>query len=340
MSQDLNPVDSYEHSVLEAWRSVITGTIRRDSNFFAEGGSSVGAARVTARLRGALSQNYPLSLLAQYPVFADFVQMIRKNSSESLPALRVRAGLGQAGAASHKSAWIHAGGGEIMFLRGIAESLPEIDFLGIRDVDWDRPADRIVPLAISEQAASYHDVIVAHGDYPHVAGYSSGSILAYEVAALRQAAGLSVVPPLLIDPPMLDRVRTQPSYEEVLAEFVGVSEEAASDPARHAVEWSEALARRSPVGALPEQGYEEWLAHMCRISAKSLWALRRYEPTHSSLRVHLVLSSTRPDLETSLSDWSGLCGGPLVVHMIDASHHDIISHPELPRIIEDWISSN
>ncbi|MGW4694788.1 thioesterase domain-containing protein [Kitasatospora cineracea] len=333
-------MDSYEHSVLAAWRSVMAGTIRRDSNFFSEGGSSVGAARVTAQLRRALAQNYPLSLLVQYPVFADFVQVIRENSSESLPALRFRAGPGQADAASRRSAWIHAGGGEIMFLRAISESLPEIDFLGVRDVDWDRSPDRITPLAVPEQAASYHDVIAAHGDYPHIAGYSSGSVLAYEVAALRKAAGLTVAPPLLIDPPILGPADTRPSYEEVLAEFVGVSEEAASDPAGHPDEWSRALARRSPAGALPEHGYEEWLAHMCRISAKWLWALRHYEPTHSSMPVHLVMSSSRPDLDNSLSDWSRLCGETSVVHMIDASHNDIISHPDLPAVIDDWTSSN
>ncbi|MFF9002124.1 phosphopantetheine-binding protein [Streptomyces achromogenes] len=334
-----DPVDSWELSVLEAWSCVlIEEHLTRRTDFFEAGGTSVAATQVMSLLHRSLARQYPLTLLMDHPVFADFVRAVRTDTAQPVPLVSVPAAASAAVADGPRSAWFHAAGGEVVFLRPLAARLPQARFLGIRDTDWDRPVHApVTAQEFTEKAAQHHRLLSAVSSVDRLAGYSSGAFLAHETTLLRRRAGVPTAPALLVDPPAVPERPSAPSYEEVLARRLGISREAAADATGHPGEWRAALARRSPVGALPEESYDDWLTKLCRISAKGEWALCRYRPTAYPDRPWLVLARRRPDLERTVRDWSGVCGQRPTVTTIDASHDDIITHPDLADVVADWL---
>ncbi|WP_263164406.1 phosphopantetheine-binding protein [Streptomyces sp. SCSIO ZS0520] len=336
--QTLDPVDSWELAVLDAWHPLLlTEHLTRGTDFFEAGGTSVAAAQVMSRLRRSLAQQYPLSLLMENPVFADFVRAVRGGAARSVPLVRLSATQAPPAGTAPGSAWIHAAGGEVMFLHALAALVPYAHFLGVRDTDWDlSPYAPLVPQEFTARAAHHHALLAPEG-VTHIAGYSSGAFAAHETVLLRLRAGLPTAPALLVDPPALHPAVSSPSYAQVLARRLGIAPEVAEAPQAHPERWRAALARRSPVGALPEESYEDWLTQLCRISAKGEWALCRYRPGPSPVRHRLVLSKSRPDLAQTVADWSAVCGRPPLVLTVDASHDEIIADEALAHAVADWL---
>jgi amino acid adenylation domain-containing protein len=79
------PSSELERFVAEVWREVLgaTGPGRR-SDFFALGGNSFAATRVTARLRAALACDIPVGLLLERPVLAEFAAGLEQLALDQL----------------------------------------------------------------------------------------------------------------------------------------------------------------------------------------------------------------------------------------------------------------
>lgn len=191
------PVTASERRIAELWGNLLdVRDIGRDDSFFDLGGHSLAALRLFAVLSREWQVRVPMATLVQAPtprLLAEFLEQ-GASGADSPPnrepvVVPIRAEGGHA-----PLFCIHGGDGGVIFYRNMSIHLPagrpllaiESPALGAHE------EVRVVP--VEQCAADYVQALRRHqpqGPY-HLAGYSYGGLLVYEMAAQLIAAGEEV----------------------------------------------------------------------------------------------------------------------------------------------------
>jgi amino acid adenylation domain-containing protein len=170
-------------------------------NFFDLGGHSLAAARLASNIHDALHVDVELDDLYEYPTVAALSGLIVARGGAS-PASPLAGGqqrsygrhlLLAAGSGTHHAVCVHSIDGDISQYRELARELArEATVHGISAIDLERRT--LPPASLSAIAVGYIDqlrLVRPSGPY-HLVGWSSGGLLAYEMARQLAALGLQV----------------------------------------------------------------------------------------------------------------------------------------------------
>ncbi|GCB51303.1 non-ribosomal peptide synthetase/type I polyketide synthase [Streptomyces sp. NL15-2K] len=212
--------DEAAATVAEAWRNVLgVDTIRPDDDFFAQGGDSLAAVQLVARIRErtgvdvefmALERHTPQALtqaLAQ--------QLAGGRPEEDAPRglVVIRTGDPQA---RPPLLLVHPIGGDVFFYRELAACLPEDQAVyAIRSPLLDGTADLDT---IEDMAASYLERLEEFGLKPpyRLGGSSFGGLVAYEMARQLDARDAHRPQVVLIDSPAPGNLPAEMTDDDIL----------------------------------------------------------------------------------------------------------------------------
>jgi amino acid adenylation domain-containing protein len=180
------PLNILEATVLRCWRTVLENPeLGLDDDFFDSGGHSLLAMRMLTKVNKALGWNLPLGLLVEAPTarrFAEIAMQTKNDPPKYLVAMQPEGLLPPVYLVHHLY-------GDVLIYRDIANRFaPHRPVYGIQP-----PVDlvsRSQPYSLEELASTYVSEIQKRhtAGAIHLGGFSSGSVIAFEMA--RQLKGL------------------------------------------------------------------------------------------------------------------------------------------------------
>ncbi len=196
-SEPGNAEQTLEQAVLRCWRRVLgRPALDLDHNFFEAGGHSLLVMRMFAEMNNTLGYKLPVSLLVEAPTVRQFAGLARQ-AKDARPKYLV---LMQPEGLLPPIYLVHHLLGDVLIYRSLAHHFaPDRPVYGIQP-----PVDlvhRSQPYSLRALASEYMEEILkqqAVGPI-HLAGFSSGSVLAFEIASQLRARGFAVGLLALID---------------------------------------------------------------------------------------------------------------------------------------------
>lgn len=185
------PTDELERRLLDLWRPMFPGrdpTVTDD--FFELGGTSLLAARLFAAIEGTFGRSLPLGTLFEAPTPAALAAVIRRHDWLAPWSSLVRI---REGGTRPPLFYVHPGGGNLLVYRTLTLGLPpDRPVYGLQPRGLDGLVDPF--RTIEEMAAHY--VALAVGVQPsgpvHLVGFSSGGLIALEMARRLRRSGRDV----------------------------------------------------------------------------------------------------------------------------------------------------
>ncbi|MDF3299505.1 amino acid adenylation domain-containing protein [Streptomyces tropicalis] len=198
------PRDATEARLARIWEELLgTGPVGVDDDFFAAGGHSIDALRLIGRVNAAFGERLPVATVLEHPTVARQAEVLRgRRPSGPDPVVRIRPG-----GDLDPLFLVHPVGGSVLCYRELGAALgagrpvhglaaPALDATGPARGAEPGPAATVADLAAAHVAAVRR--IRPHGPY-HLAGWSLGGLLAYEMAHRLRAAGEHVATLTLLD---------------------------------------------------------------------------------------------------------------------------------------------
>ncbi len=201
--------NAVEEKIAEFWSDLLgVGQPEPDADFFDLGGHSLAAVRLFAKIRKEYATDLPLATLFQAPTLRLLSDMVIKKGNIEVaataemttaetpadadgwsPLVRIKAG-----AADVKPLYlVHGAGGNVLNFRSLSGYLdPRVPFYALRALGSDGEAE--IHETIEEMATCYVAAILKNqpeGPY-HLAGYSGGGVIAFEMAQQLRKAGHEV----------------------------------------------------------------------------------------------------------------------------------------------------
>jgi amino acid adenylation domain-containing protein len=192
------PWDDIEFRLLKIWAEILhIQSVDVSSNFFELGGHSLMAVRLMSRIRQEFGQEIALEMLFRFPTIAQLATVIRRRTTPTgedsvLVPLQVHG-------AKTPLFCVHPAGGTAFCYANLARLLgPEQPFYSLRLPGW---VDAENYPDVQKQATLYIEAIRTvqqQGPY-HLAGWSFGGIVAFEMAQQLQQQGQNVSLLAIID---------------------------------------------------------------------------------------------------------------------------------------------
>jgi amino acid adenylation domain-containing protein len=296
---------SLEAKLAELWAAALgLDRVRSGDDFFALGGHSLSALGLASRIRETFGVRLPVRHLFAAPTPAAMAELLRGMLGETLgQPVADAAGLVvalQPRGARAPFFCVHPGGGDVTVYRELALSLDSgRPFLALRAPGLEEGEE---PLRDIGALAERHlrDMRRAQPEGPwHLGGWSSGAVVAFEIARRLRAAGGEVAALVLLDPPDLPFTAADPDDVEILA---------------------------SPQAAgLPLEGKAD-LERRLRVFRGTLEALRAYEPGSWDGPLTLLEAAARPAPATC---WRTLATAVITV---PGDHATILRPPQVEEL--------
>jgi thioesterase domain-containing protein/acyl carrier protein len=307
------------------------GGVTPDSDFFLLGGHSLAAVELVSRIeartgerlsiRSLLSAGTPRALVAwraKGPERTD--RVIVKLTGDGPPLVDRTLFL------------IHGAGGNVLRFRSLAHAVRDlVQVVGVQSVAAEGgDADR----SLAEMVARYVDAITEtdpSGTY-ELGGYSSGGIVALEVAAELVARGCTIRSLVLIDPiddsrlagGVRGRVR---AFRSTMASMSVA--EGFSPKERRSVAWEGWKRRREwdeeGSKALKDLGYADLFDHIARITARA--PVRKVDAP-----ALLIRSSVENPFRTRTYDRARSAPRSITTAWVRAKHDELLQPPSIPDI--------
>ena len=194
------PLHGYRRTMAALWSEVLGGgPFDETDDFFACGGHSLLAVKLIAAIRARCGVMAPLRLLLAKPVLGPFADAVFGRGGS--PTCPNPVPLRKEGAAPPLFL-VHPGGGDLFYARNIAAEMPPgIPVYGFGAAGLqpgETPIDNVPGLAA--QYVAELRLVQPHGPY-QLGGWSSGGMIAYEMAHQLGALGETVAMLILIDTP-------------------------------------------------------------------------------------------------------------------------------------------
>ncbi|WP_336948335.1 amino acid adenylation domain-containing protein [Serratia nevei] len=188
------PQGETETTLARVWCELLEiGQIGRHDNFFELGGHSLLAVRLSSQLRQQ-GITLPVQAIFNHPILAEMAERIDRRTAEAPLRKAVPA---RSSGSRPPLFFVPTGFGDHSYVFELAKEIDET--FPVYAVPW--PAVEEKPATMSDMAASAVALIrevQPQGPY-HLAGYSSGGVLAYAIAEQLQSAGEAVAFLGLID---------------------------------------------------------------------------------------------------------------------------------------------
>ncbi|MFD4789573.1 amino acid adenylation domain-containing protein [Streptomyces sp. NPDC058459] len=350
-----------ETRLARIWEELLgTGPVGADDDFFAAGGHSIDALRLIGRINKAFDEHLSVSTVMEHPTVARQAQALRARRRPEHPdtVVRIR---------PHGDLaplfLVHPVGGDVLCYHALATALsPGRPVYGLaapgltasapttrgpapadpRGLD---PAARpTVPSLAAAHVAALREVR-PHGPY-HLAGWSLGGLLAYEMAHQLHVAGEEVATLALLDTAYPGATDVPPDEAALLEWFHDdLARSAGADPGDAARDTlrAELLAAvdtparlRAVAAALtahdsaPALGDDELARHYA-VFRTGLLAAARYEPPVAAGPVHFHQSTTGAALR-SADHWAARTPDGLLRHDSDADHYQLVRMPHVTAV--------
>lgn len=297
---------------------------RAGDDFFEQGGDSLLAAQLAARIEQELGATLLLSTLLERWTFAGLVESVRNQSEHAFDVLVTL----NAGGTSPPLFIVNGAGGNVLRFRPLARELgPDQPVYALQAFGLDGSPD--IPDSVEELAARYLQRIrrtQERGPY-FLAGYSFGGIVAWEMAQQLVAAGERVALLALFDTvgpsrrlsrPL--RLLNQARYFVALprAEALERLRRTVNVVTKRAAAW---LARRASLPAVPSAFKRILLANRRAFAA---YRPRPYPGAAVLIRPEwgFRIATREPDF-----GWAALAGGGLEVRDVPGDHDTFMWTP-------------
>ncbi|WP_196222724.1 non-ribosomal peptide synthetase [Pseudooceanicola algae] len=306
-----------------------------ETEFFAAGGDSLKAVRLTLRIEEVFGVDPGLGTLFEAPVLADLARRLDRvvarddglgpivHLSARAPAPRVFA--------------IHPAGGISWCYRGFARHLPGWDLVGVQSplLDPDAP----LPEDLASLAHEYCDRIeaLAPDGSLHLMGWSLGGIIAHAIAAEAEARGREIGLLALLDAYPSDCWRDEPEPDERAA-IRALLAIAGHDPDAypHLVSRDDILGflreTGHPLGQLPE-AVQQGVVRSVQQTNRLVRGHRERRIAAPLLHVHARLDHAGSNRAPAL--WAPYCGGVQVLDL-DCRHPDVVGPAQAEFIAQEF----
>jgi thioesterase domain-containing protein len=330
------PRDATELTLSRIWQENLGVTrLPLDADYFAAGGTSLGAVRLLARVREQTGADLRLEQILDAPTVEKMSVLVRSGTAAAAPSclLDLRAGTRRPALAC-----LHPIGGTVLWYRHLADALPDgVPVLGLqaRGLLPGHEPDRDIPA----MAARYRAETLRRfrpGELV-LAGYSFGGLVAYELACQLAAAGTPPRGVLLLDTAVRREPEDRPTRARMLWSLVGhalgldvdVEALAALDPPDRA---ARILALATEQGTLPPGFGVDRLMSLIDIYPVNAEAERRYQLPRYPGPADLILPREgRADRE-SREIWAQACAGGLRVHEVPGDHFNLIAEDRVTAV--------
>jgi amino acid adenylation domain-containing protein len=333
------PRDTLEIELQSIWEKVLgVRPISVTDNFFDLGGHSLLAVRLFAQIKERFNRDLPLATLFQAPTVEQLAGILRQKGwvapSRSLVAI-------QAGGTKKPLFCVHAVGGNVLSYQNLAYYLgKDRPVYGLQSRGLDGQTEPHTK--IEDMAADYIKemrTVQPHGPY-FIAGYSSGGVVAFEIAQQLVAAGEKVALLALLDtsnpllyyketPPLsyqlyihwlnLNRLEPKQKLNYFVDLVIGNSQGLMEKIAGKFYQWTGRALPNS--GELPEL--------FRRIEEVNRLAVRNYVPKRYSGKVTLLRAIERPTRKyyDPYLGWGEIAAGGVEIVEVPGHHKTLILEP-------------
>lgn len=323
--------DDISAAVLGIWRAVFDDlTLSYDAHFMELGGDSLKAVLIMNQCNTRFGIKLPLSVLFEQPTVEGIAEAIRAAAppriSDLLAVLR-------RGGDETPLLFLHPIGGDVFCYRHIVERLePVRPVYGIRA--FGAGADKAQPQSIEELAGRYVDAASRGIDHQpwHLAGWSFGGLVAFEMARQLAAAGRPAASLTVIDTavyPGEDEVEDERFVARAVAGALGVdlaATDAKGEPTLDVV--------ITAANSLP--GYASFAreqVHEIEGLVRALRRLRRrYRPRPLAGAMTLLRAASDRATDHRHFDWQPFVDGTVHVITLPATHDTIVLPPHADRV--------
>ncbi|MFE3502651.1 amino acid adenylation domain-containing protein [Kitasatospora sp. NPDC059160] len=340
------PVTDVQRRLVRVWEETLgVSPIGIHDSFFALGGHSLVALNLAMRIRREFGRKLPVAELLAHNTVARLAPLVTaRESGDEDPARLLpirRAGEGEPLTLVHP-----VGGGVFCYLPLASQLRPGRPVYGI--VSEGLVSGSVANLSVERIAESYVDLLVAKqpkGPY-HLAGWSFGAVLVFEMACRLHRRGAEVGSLSMIDAAYPGQFDESLRDEDLaLLVFVDVLRAAGmAVPEHDDAEWAAALAEfptiheklRWLVGRLPtaEDGkateLEQWEAYF-KVFTTNLTAHNDYRPGRYPGDV-VYIEGLDGGAIGSAGAWRAAVDGRFSAHTIEASHYDILRQPHVRQM--------
>jgi amino acid adenylation domain-containing protein len=337
------PRDPLELALLGIWEDVFNRRpIGIHDDFLDLGGHSLLALRLVARLRRRFGRDLPLASFFSAGTIAGVAGLLRQEA-ESSPVSSCLVAIQQEGTKTPFFC-VHPGGGNVLCYTTLAYHLgPERPFYGLQARGREEGEEPLTEVA--EMAALYLDAIrrvQPHGPYL-LGGWSSGGLVAYEMAQRLTAAGEKVDVLALLDVGLWSASSVLDDAE-ILADLLAPQVRIPPEELRRLSSLEEQLERVLDVARQHELLAFDidvpYARRLYRVYRANSDAARGYEPQLYPGAVVLFrgISRTENPPEDPTLGWGGLALGGVEIYEIPAPHETLVLEPGV-RILAEHLTS-
>lgn len=345
------PTTALEAEVLTIWTAVLgVGSIGIDDNFFDVGGHSLAALQVFSAIESSLGVSLPLSALFETPTVRGLAARLDRartpGAARTWPAL-----VTITRAEGPPLVCVHSISGDILEYRDLAKWLgPSQHVIGVQ-ATLDDDLEQIYESFESTAATYVAELrkVQANGPY-YLSGWSSGGIVALEMAQQLRAAGEAVALLAIIDTaPVGVPVSRQSVLRRIARQIANIPawirDDAMSSPPADLLQRvrrrASVLARRlrhggtSPLTVRDVVNFPERSGRWEQFVQAHFRAMRAYRATRYDDRVTLFRARTHPLtwLNDTEAAWRQIARD-VDVHVASGTHFSIVREPNVRMLAE------
>ena len=316
-----------------------------DDDFFALGGQSFAAVRVLARVAAHTGCRLPLGALLEGRTIARLAERLARQQAWSPLVVLKAEGSG------HPLFLVHPAGGNVLCYSALAQRLPgPVHALQAAGLQGEQP-----PLDTVEAMATLYlqalRQVQPQGPY-RLGGWSSGGVIAFEMARQLEAQGEALEPLLLIDSPApLQHAPVDPHtlanwfVQDLDIGFDAAAVATATAPRHGTDPLAHVLAHAAAQGAALALD-TALLRPVHAVFSAVIQAARRYHPTNAAIGAGICVLRASEGAVAEFGDhpaaaredwgWSAFTRGPVHAAPVRATHYSMMKPLNLDALLQAW----
>lgn len=358
------PGDPVESALVEMWESVLaTGPIGVHDDFFEQGGQSFAALRVIGLVAQRWGRRVSLGALLEGPTVAQLARRVTAAESTWSPLVRLRE-------TGRGAPWflVHPAGGDVMCYRALADRLdaPCYALQAAEPAAGQEPRDEVADLADRYLRALLE---VRPGGPYRLGGWSSGAVVAFELARRLELRGETVERLVVVDAPAPTTPRevdeasvllwfledldlgfrpdgpTPAEISELTADGRDGLDRALALGARHGLSLNRGAGRYDTTGPVPDPGAASDAASLVgpyTVFRDLVRACHRYRPgtvaaDMTVLRAadgHVTEFDGHPHERAADWGWAALTSGTVHTRVLAGTHHTLLGARHVDAVAE------